>query len=139
MIRTKKDTANTDKDDVISECVRQLEDIKTYSELAEEMVKTIITENQNKHRVSRMYKGNRTTWREPWSVSGQESLPRWEVASLCSKILPPSGQILALTKHSYRILYLKLGFKNSYRYASAFNLQRSNEETCVYLAKKTCT
>ena len=45
------------------ECVRQLEDIKTYLELMEKMVKDIILEVQNKikRRVeSHMYKGNCT-------------------------------------------------------------------------------
>ena len=54
-------TADADKKDVISECTRQLEDIKTYLELTEDMVKNIITEVQNKLKrivESHMYKGN---------------------------------------------------------------------------------
>ena len=37
-------TADADKEGVISECIRQLEDIKTYLELTEEMVKNIVSE-----------------------------------------------------------------------------------------------
>jgi len=56
-------TADADKKDVISECTRQLEDIKTYLELTEDMVKNIIMEVQNKLKrivESHMYKGNCT-------------------------------------------------------------------------------
>ena len=56
-------TADADKNDIISECTRQLEDIKTYLELTEEMVKNIIMEIQNKLKrivESHMYKGNCT-------------------------------------------------------------------------------
>ena len=56
-------TADADKKDVISKCTRQLEDIKTYLELMEGMVKNIIMEVQNKLKrivESHMYKGNCT-------------------------------------------------------------------------------
>ena len=56
-------TADADKKDVLSECIRQLEDIKPYLEMTEEMVKTIISEIQNKLKrivESHMYKGNCT-------------------------------------------------------------------------------
>ena len=55
--------ADADKEDVISECVRQLSDIKTYLKLTEEEIKSIITEIQNKLKrtvESHLYKGNCT-------------------------------------------------------------------------------
>ena len=39
---------HADKEDVISECVRQLEGSRTYLELTEEMVKNIVPEVRNK-------------------------------------------------------------------------------------------
>ena len=55
--------AGVDKEDVISECVRQLSDIKTYLKLTEEEFKNIITDIQNKLKrkvESHLYKGNCT-------------------------------------------------------------------------------
>ena len=40
--------ADADKTDVISECERQLGDIKTYLKISEEELKQFITEIQNK-------------------------------------------------------------------------------------------
>ena len=51
------------KKDLISESIRQMEDIKTCLELTEETVKNIISEIQNKLKrivESHMYKGNCT-------------------------------------------------------------------------------
>ena len=42
------EAVDADKEDVISECVRQLSDIKTYLNLTEGVIKNIITEMQNK-------------------------------------------------------------------------------------------
>ena len=56
-------SADADKTDVISECERQLEDIKTYLKISEEELKQFITEIQNKLKrimESHMYKGNCT-------------------------------------------------------------------------------
>ena len=55
--------ADADKIDVISECVRQLSDMKTYLKLTEEEFKNIITDIQNKLKRkvdSHLYKGNCT-------------------------------------------------------------------------------
>ena len=55
--------AYTDKEGVISECVRQLSDVQTYLEIPEEELKNIITEIQNKLKrtvESHLYKGNCT-------------------------------------------------------------------------------
>ena len=55
--------AETDKKDVISECARQLEDIKTYFEFKKQEAKHIIMKLQNKLQQiveSHMYKGNCT-------------------------------------------------------------------------------
>ena len=55
--------ADADKEDVISECVRQLSDMKTYLKLTEEEVKNIITNIQNKLKrtvESHLYKGTCT-------------------------------------------------------------------------------
>ena len=64
MIRIKNmGAADTDKEDVIFECVRQLGDIKTYLKISEEELKNFISEIQNKlKRVveSHLYKGNCT-------------------------------------------------------------------------------
>ena len=54
---------DTDKTDVISECERQMGDIKTYLKISEEELKQFITEIQNKLKrivESHMYKGNCT-------------------------------------------------------------------------------
>ena len=51
------------EENVISECLRQLEDIKTYFKLMEDEVKHILTEIQNKLKrivESHVYKGNST-------------------------------------------------------------------------------
>ena len=63
-------TADSDKKDVISESIRQLEDIKTYFELTEGTVKNIIPEVQIKLKrivESHMYKGNCTKKRGRFS------------------------------------------------------------------------
>ena len=55
--------ADADKSDVISECERQLGDIKTYLKISEEELKQFITEIQNKLKrivESHVYKGNCT-------------------------------------------------------------------------------
>ena len=55
--------ADADKVNVISECVRQLSDMKTYLKLTEEELKNIITDIQNKLKrtvESHLYKGNCT-------------------------------------------------------------------------------
>ena len=52
-----------DKIDVISECVRKLNDMKTYLKLTEEKLKNIIMDIQNKLKrtvESYLYKGNCT-------------------------------------------------------------------------------
>ena len=57
--------ADADKTDVISECERQLRDIKTYLKISEEELKQFITEIQNKLKrivKSHMYKGNCTKY-----------------------------------------------------------------------------
>ena len=57
------DATDADKKDMIFECVRQLEDIKTYLKISEEELKNDISEIQNKlKRVveSHMYKDNCT-------------------------------------------------------------------------------
>ena len=56
-------TADADKKDVISECERQLGDIKTYLKISEEEIKQFISEIQNKLRrivESHVYRGNCT-------------------------------------------------------------------------------
>ena len=58
---------DADKTDVISECERQMRDIKTYLEISEEEWKQFITEIQNKLKrivECHMYKGNWTTKKE---------------------------------------------------------------------------
>ena len=55
--------ADTDKEVVIIECVRQLSDVQTYLKITEETLKSIITEIQNKLKrtvESHLYKGNCT-------------------------------------------------------------------------------
>ena len=55
--------ADVDKEDMILECVRQLNDILTYRKLTEEEVKNFITEIQNKLKrtvESHLNKGNCT-------------------------------------------------------------------------------
>ena len=55
--------ADADKEDVITECVRQLSDKKTYLKLTEEELKNIRTDIQNKLKrtvESHLYKGNCT-------------------------------------------------------------------------------